>query len=171
VTPADKPGAPLAVFDVPKKFEGGGPWLVTKGGYIGYWTVDRVYADPCGAAGSTRVGPAVEDLATALVAQKLTTTTKPIPVSIDGHDGLYLELTAPADIDYDDCSRVGGLPLWDTHVAGLRGVSEPAVDRYWILNVFGQRVVLLTSVRPGADKETVEQLSSMVATTTFLEAD
>ena len=172
VTPADKPGAPLAVFDVPEKFEGGGPWLLTQGGYIGYWTVDRVYADPCEAAGSTRVGPKVEDLATALVAQKRTTTTKPIPVSIDGHDGLYLELTASADIDFDNCTPDAGLYVWDTYgVGGVRGVTAQTVDRYWVLNVFGQRVVLLTSVPPDADNETMEQLTSMVEAATFREAD
>ena len=53
----------------------------------------------------------------------------------------------------------------------MRGVTAPAVDRYWVLNVFGQRVVLLTSVPPDAHNETMEQLTSMVEAATFREAD
>ncbi len=172
VTPAGKHDAPLAVFGVPKRFEGGASWLVTDGGYIGYWTVDRVYANACKTISSTRVGSTTEALATALVAQKRTTTTKPVPVSIDGHDGLYLELTTAPDVSLDNCTPDDAFYIWDTYgVGGVRGESEPVVDRYWILDVFGQRVVLLTSVPPDAATATVEQLTSMVEAATFSEAD
>ncbi len=88
--------APLAVFDVPDGFNGGGPFIWTNKAVIGYWSPEGVYADPCSDAGRPpSAGETVEDLADALAAQEVTTTTDPAPVDVGGHDGLYLELSTP----------------------------------------------------------------------------
>ena len=73
---------------------------------IGYWTLDGVYADPCADTDAPpSAGDTVEDLAAAFAAQEITTTTEPAPVSVGGHDGLYLELSTPAGFDYRHLPR------------------------------------------------------------------
>ena len=67
-------------------FDGGGRVLLQRRKH-------RVFDDICQAR-STRVGPTARDLARALAAQDGSTTTRPRPVTLDGHDGLYLELTS-----------------------------------------------------------------------------
>ncbi len=73
-------------------------------GAITFLQVGDVYPDPCCRPGSPpKVGPSVEDFAAALTAQKATTTTKPVPVSVDGHNGVYLEISVPAGFDSSAC--------------------------------------------------------------------
>ena len=160
--------APLAVFDVPEGFNGGGPYIWTNKPWavIGYWTVDAVYDDPCSDSGSAPpLGDTVEDLADALAAQKVTTTTPAAPVSVGGHDGLFLELSTPADFDYGRCHQ-DGLHLWGDRPA----IGEPVVDRYWILDVDGQRVMIFVARGPKAPAETVQLFSGIVKGATFVEA-
>ncbi len=161
--------APLAVFDVPENFNGGGPFIWTNRGVLGYHTVDGVYEEPCSAVGTTSsVGATVEDLAAALAAQKLTTTSRPVPVSVGGHDGLYLELTTPADHDYKTCPE-DTLHIWRSGKDGDRTLDEPMVDRYWILDVDGARVVLSALIFGTAEGQTVQLFSGLVEAATFVE--
>ena len=95
-------------------------------------------------------------------AQKLTTATDPVPVAIDGHDGLYLEVSTPAKLDYGTCHE-DGLVIWDDAAAW----SEPAVTRIWILDVDGQRVVL--TLNGGATKATERVFTGMVRSAEFVE--
>ena len=68
--------------------------------------VHAVYRHPCRSLqGATPPGASVTDLAQALAGQELTSTTKPTRVTFDGHDGLYLELTMPTDVDFDSCEE------------------------------------------------------------------
>lgn len=163
--------APLAVLDLPAGFGGGEGVLFYRGeSAVGYWLADRVYQDPCSAGElAVKVGGSVEDLAAALTAQKVTRTTKPVPVSIDGHTGLYLELTTPTDFDYKACNK-NALYIWDTPTvpSGARFIDEPGTDHYWILDVEGQRVVLLTWVPRGVKEETAELLSDVVEGAAFV---
>jgi hypothetical protein len=165
--------APMVVFDVPKGFSMGEAFLNNGKAGIAYWLVERVFEDPCAAYNvpPKLVGPTVEDLATALAAQKLTTTNTPVPVSVDGHDGLYMELTTPTDFDYEGCELDVGFYIWKTvqKQIGWRYIDEPGVDRYWILDVDGQRVVLDAYAPAGAEKESVELVSDMVANATFVD--
>ena len=94
---------PLAVVDVPSGFEAGGDFLFG-GGAIGYWSVSGVYRNPCTKLGGPKdVGSTVDELATTLASQPMIPATKPVPVSIGGHDGAYLEMTAPK-LDYNACT-------------------------------------------------------------------
>lgn len=160
--------APLAVFDVPEGFIGGGPYIWTNKPWavMGYWTVDVVYDDPCSDSGSAPpLGDTVEDLADALAAQKVTTTTQAAPVSVGGYDGLYLELSTPADFDYARCHQ-DGLHIWGDRPV----IAEPVADRYWVLDVDGQRVMIMVGSDATATDETVRLFSGIVEGATFVEA-
>lgn len=151
----ESPETPLAVIDVPTAgFNGGGRNIWTSEAVIGFWTVTGVHKDPCARSGpAASAGDTVEDLAAALDAQKLTTATDPLPVAIDGHDGLYLEVSIPAQLGYRTCHE-DGVVIWDDAPAW----SEPAVTRFWILDVDGQRVVL--TLNGGAKREFTDMVRS-----------
>ena len=157
ITAFGDPDVPMAVVDVPEGFQGVESWVWTdqqgprQFGQLAYWAPTRVLVDPCDAdRPSPPLGPTVADLAAALVAQKRTTTTEPVPVELDGHRGLYLELTSPTRLDDQACAP-DGILIWEAGVHGDgRALDSPATDRYWIIDVGGRRVVIsaVTSRRP-----------------------
>ena len=110
---------PRAELDLPAGFNGSdwGLWLnpetKEEWGTITLRTGGAVYPDPCKRAGNPpTVGPTVQDLTTALADQKVTDTTAPVPVEVDGHDGLYVELSVAAAYDVRGC-RDQELILWE----------------------------------------------------------
>jgi hypothetical protein len=160
------PEGPLAVLDVPEGLYGGEPHVWTNKGRVGYFNPAGVYQDPCSDEGVVpAAGDTVEDLAGALQAQKLTTTTRPVPVSVDGHEGLYLEMTAAPDLDFETCGDGGVLAVWEDGPL----FDEPFVERLWILDVDGRRVVLDAAVPTGATDETVRLFTGIVRSATFVE--
>ena len=88
----------------------------------------------------------------------MTTTTPPAPASLDGHDGIYLELTVPAGLDVGTC-RAEELILWTGPEAP--GADPGQVNRYWVLDVGGQPVVLAVYTRADATRATVERLTGI----------
>ena len=108
----------------------------------------RVYADPCqwqDGYVDPPVGPTVEELATALANQPQRGDAVPVDVSIDGYQGKMIELTVPTDIDFADCWS-GQFRSWD----GRWHQGPGQVDRIYILDVGGQRVVIDAHFMPGA---------------------
>ena len=86
---------------------------------------------PCRDHTTRVVGPSVSDLAGALRTQSVLDVTKPVPVTLDGHRGLYLEVTIPAEVYAGSCVR--GL-RFAVRVRGagrlrrLRGLRRSVVD-------------------------------------------
>ncbi len=173
--------APLAVVDVPAGYAGFGIfalWPEDDGtdrpfSGLNYWGVHAVYQQPCRAAqGATPPSDSVEELAEALVNQKSTSALKPVPVTLDRHDGLYLELTMPTDVDFDGCEE-GYFTLWQGSPGDKHHfVQDPGlVERLWILDVDGDRVVLSTLAAPGVPQHQVKELTAMVESVQFVQAD
>lgn len=138
---------------------------------IQYWTVNGVYDDPCVRPGhATEAGSSVEELAEALEAQPTTETTDPVPVTLDGHDGLYLEQTLPSDVKVAECTD-GYYMLWE----GAPGdqhhwVEHPGtVERTWIVDVDGVRAVFVAIGAPGVTSTEFDELSSIVESVEFVE--
>jgi hypothetical protein len=166
-------GSPLAELDVPAGFSGNGAWVWRNAdkednwGAITLLPVGDVYPDPCTRSGNPpKVGPSVEDFARALAAQKVTTTTTPVPVSLDGHDGVYLEQSTPAGFDLGRC-RDGDLSSWEAIGEPAGGPDPGSVSRYWVLDVDGQRVVLVVNTNTSATDETVDLLTGIAEAATF----
>lgn len=165
-------GSPLAELDLPAGFSGNDAWVWVnevgddEWGAINLMSVGDVYPDPCTRAGNPpKVGPSVEDLASALTAQKVTTTTRPVPVSLDGHEGVYLEMSVPAGFDVSRCRDQELIAWTDTEEAA--GADPGLVSRYWLLDVDGQRVVLAVNTNADATKETVERFTGIAEAATF----
>ena len=152
-------GSDFGVWNNPTKPEEWGTIALRSGG--------DVHPDPCKRAGNPpKVGPTVEDLTTALAAQKVTDTNAPVPVQVDGHDGLYVELSVPAAFDISGC-RDQELIVWQGPGGETPGADHEYTSRYWVLDVDGQRVVLVVNTHPKATEETVELFSGIVESATF----
>jgi len=100
--------------------------------------VANVYADPCdGEGGYLELGETVNDFVTAIAGQPSTDSTAPVDVTIDGHDGTYLEFTNTGD--GPGCS--GTIFRWPTS-QGPRQALVGESDQAWILDVDGRRLVI-----------------------------
>jgi len=177
MTPEGLPDMPWAVLSVPGGFANLDGWLLkdpedgpVRG--VGYWTVSGVDRDPCAAVPDViSVGPSVEDVATALEAQKLTRTTEPVPITLDGHSGLYLELQVPRNIELSDCAA-GQYNVWVSDPGGGRHLQEPGqVDRLWILDVDGNTVVLHATAVPDVSRAWRQRQTAMVESVRFATRD
>ena len=166
-----RPDAPWAVVDVPQGFSTIGGWVIfdenpTGGGGVGYWTVSEVVRNPCGKPEPMTVGPTVADLVSAFEQQRLTRRSAPVPVTVDGHHGLSLELAAPDDLDVTTCPDFN---LWESDPAGARHMSSPGEsDRLWILDVDGEVVVLTVTAEAHVPQAARERLTQMVESATFV---
>jgi hypothetical protein len=110
---------------------------------IAFTISQTFYSDPCKGEGllDPQPGPTVDDLAAALAALPGLNATTPTAVSVDGHPGKQLTLTAPDSIAA--CSLTdGALVLW--HLPhGATFTLEAAQQRsLWIVDVDGQRLVI-----------------------------
>jgi hypothetical protein len=172
--------APLAVVDVPAGFTNFGFFAmwpresaseVEPFQAIQYWTVYGVHSDPCEHQGAApEIGASVEKLVEALEAQELTEVSEPEPVSLDGHDGLYVELTVPSDVRIRTCG-LGYYMFWDGDLDDQQHTADApgSVDRLWILDVDGARVVLAAITGPGATDAQAETLADIVTSVRFVE--
>jgi hypothetical protein len=144
-------GGPYAVFLDPSM----GP-VSNDDGLVELVIFDKVYADPCHPDRgllNPPPGPSVDDLAKALASVPSLVATTPTDVTVAGYHGKQLTLTAPTSIA--TCS-VWQLPLGATNtmVPGER-------DRYWILDINGQRLVIDAHEVPSesaADKAEVQAI-------------
>lgn len=165
--------SPLAELTLPAGFSGNDAWVWLNDvgddewGAITLMSVGDVYPDPCTRAGDPpKVGPSVQDFASALAAQKVTTTTRPVPVSLGGQDGVYLEMSVPAGFDVSEC-RDEALILWTTGTEESPAADPGLVSRFWLLDLDGQRVVLAVNTAADATKETVENFTGVAESATF----
>lgn len=122
--------------------------------------VAQVYADPCDWSGNfvdPPVGPTVEELANALAAQPQRGNAVPTDVTIDGYDGRLVEMSVPTDIDFADCDE-GNFFSW----AGRFHQGPGQVDLVHILDVDGERVVLIAHHMPGVSAAGLAEQQSVV---------
>lgn len=167
LTAVGGPELPPAVVDVPSGFEAGGGFLFG-GGAIGYWSVSGVYKDPCTKQGGLKdVGHTVDELATALASQPMIPATTPVPVSIGGHDGAYLVLTAP-HLDYHACDPQD-VAFWSTDHGDRFAEAAGRFDRVWILDVEGNIAVLNAAFEPGVSQQDIQALTKVVESAEFPE--
>jgi hypothetical protein len=166
---------PVAVVDVPAGYTHWGPFLNAAEPQepedplaISLWVVTGVFKDACVATEQLPAGDSVRSLADAFLRQKVTSVTRPRPVTLAGYDGLYLEIRAPAKLDYSRCNDAE-LNFWESTPAGERWTRMPAMrDRLWILDVDGQTMVLAMFVPPSATHRQVEQIADIVQGARFV---
>jgi len=154
-----KPGTYLAAdpflvrvtFTLPEGWEGGigGPYLVALdqaqgSGSVSFSIFTDVAVDPCHFNGFANppVGSSVDDLATALASLPGVTATSPGAVTLGGYQGKQLTLTAPASFATCTLSSDGQFRIWQLPLGATNDMSPGEVDKIWILDVGGQRLVV-----------------------------
>ncbi|HVQ21797.1 MAG TPA: hypothetical protein VMT36_00870, partial [Candidatus Saccharimonadia bacterium] len=110
--------------------------------------------DPIGYYPEADFGPSVDDLADHIVSLKGLDVVAPLPVTLGGYHGKYLEFTVTPDID---CAPGDYYP-WQGRV--LQGLGE--IDRVWILDVDGTRLVVDAQAQLDKTPADLAELQSMV---------
>jgi len=152
------------------------------GGVIGLsvWDVAQVPSDPCHWQGQMRdPGPTVDDLVGALVAQATRAATIPTDVTLAGFRGRYLEWSVPSDMvvtgdaDFKGCDvepSNGHLDFisWLSSSGGSRYQQVAGqVDRLWVLDVDGQRLVVDATYSPGTTEANRAELGQVAESIRF----
>ncbi|HEY6057529.1 MAG TPA: hypothetical protein VIV06_05815 [Candidatus Limnocylindrales bacterium] len=146
---------------------------------LSVWDVGQVFRDPCHWQGQGfDPGPSVGALVAALVAQPMRKATRPTDVTLAGYKGQYLALSVPADLksstwtNFDACdadaSGSHDFQGWLGNGMGNRYAQVPGqVDRLWVLDVKGQRLVVDATYSPDTTPADRAELASVVASLRF----
>ena len=158
-----------------------GRFIIKQGPFVmgvSVWDVGQVPRDPCQWS-STLVdpGPSVHDLVAALVAQAQRDASEPTDVLLAGYPGRYLEWSVPddavvtGDADFEGCDIQEGhadFVSWFGDGYGERWQQVAGqVDRLWVLDVDGQRLVVDATYSPDATDVDRDELERVVASLRF----
>jgi hypothetical protein len=171
-TPADitftVPAGWASRYGIPNK-DRGGPGEIA----VGNWIIGNVYSDPCqwkGALLDPPVGPTIDDLATALVAQKRRNASAPTDVTLGGYPAKRVELSIPTDLDRATCDE-GVIRTWvapgeDTALVNETenlGMHPGQLNVVYIVDVNGDRLVIDTWHMPGTSAADLAELDAILA--------
>ena len=151
---------------------------------VSFWSVVDVYANSCHWLGPMiHPGSTVDELAAVLAVRPLRNATAPVAASLGGYHGKYLEWSVPADINFSDCDQEPsdgvrdfnswtGVMLWNApfNPSGTTNRYQQApgqVDRLWILDVEGRRLVIDATYLPGSTAEDRAVLQQVVDSIAF----
>lgn len=173
-TPADItftiPTGWISRYGVPHK-DRGGPGEMA----VGNWIIANVYGDPCqwqGSALDPAVGPTVDDLASALVAQKGRAASPPTDVTLGGYPAKRIELSVAADLDPATCDegvmRTWNAPgdrvdTWYSEDPEARGLRSGQLNVVYIVDVNGERLIIDTWHMPGTSAADLAELDAILA--------
>jgi len=145
-------------------------------GLIAFWSVANVYVNPCHWRGSLMdpaVGPAVDDLAKALVDQDVTAASAPATDAIGGFTGKYVRLSVPLDADVTACDNVEiaefrfldgpGESVWWLGAADAPGL----IGEVWIVDVKGARVVVQAAYYADAAQPEIDEIHRIIRSISF----
>lgn len=148
-------------------------WGMNDGGtlIVSFWDVASVYPTPCRWLGKPKIdpGPTVAGLASALATRPLRRASRPRDVVLGGFRGKYLRWSVPKGISFSRCGQ-GYFESWTaTGWASDRYQQGPGqVDRLWILDVHGQRLVIDAAYMPSATRKQRAELDRIVHSIEFL---
>jgi hypothetical protein len=163
---------PRIALTLPKGWSNYDGWGMTaRRMLVSFWDVFLVYETPCLWKSKSLIDPGagVGGLASVLAKRPLRHASVPKDVVLAGVRGKYLQWSVPRSIDFADCDE-GAFESW-TAVgwASDRYQQGPGqVDRIWILNVGGARLVVDVGYMPQATSADREALERIVRSIRFL---
>jgi hypothetical protein len=164
---------PRIAITLPKGWFNYDGWAMNDGGtlVVSFWDVAKVYGTPCRWQTKPKVdpGPSVADLASTLARQPLRHASKPRSAALGGFPGKYLSWSVPNKIDLGRCGQ-GYFESWTAKGwASDRYQQAPGqVDRLWILDVKGQRLLIDAASEPWATRKQRIELGHIVHSIKFL---
>jgi hypothetical protein len=152
--------------------------------FVSFWDVVDVYANSCHWLGpKVDPGPTVDKLAAVLAARPLRNAPVPVSVSLAGYDGKYLQWSVPKGIAFSDCDKdpsdgqsyfeswtsnaLWNAPFDPSGTTDRYEQGPGQVDRLWILDVEGHRLVIDASYLPGATAQDQADLQQVVDSIRF----
>lgn len=124
--------------------------------------LDEIYTDSCHGEGIPKtLGPDVDDLVAALLAQEGPVASEPEETMLGGRPATQIDLKIPKRLDLKDCrladDGVLGLQLWYSAPADKYFVLQPGgMASIYILDVDGNRQVFLSQQRSRSPKDRAE---------------
>lgn len=134
------------------------------GMFVAPWaSIATVYNDPCHwQTTAVSVGPTVDALVTALVAQKRGSIVTPVDVTIDGFHGKQIDLMVPLNVTVKNCDG-GQYKSWTETSRGDRYNQGPGQhDLLDILDVNGRTVAIQQSFYPANTAADRAELQAIV---------
>jgi hypothetical protein len=126
-------------------------------GVLPFGVVDQIYANAClGERGlETRVGPAVDDLVTALLTQPGLATSQPVQTMLGGYPATRVDLRVPRRLQSKHCFEGPGtgLQVWFSEPDNYLYVDPEGVVSVYVVDVNGKRAVFTTQYIPGSTSE------------------
>lgn len=126
---------------------------------LGFYAVapDAIHADACkgGDGELMRVGPSVDDLASALLHQTGPIASRPVHTTLGGYPAIRIDMTVPEGFDLKPCNVADiGLEIWysrraDKHFVLLRD----GIATVYIVDIVGRRQVFLTQHNKAATSD------------------
>ena len=161
-----------ATFQVPDGWAGNygsSIWLAAEkssapgGATMGFTRGSWLYSDPCltasritaGVRPDVAVGPSVDEFANALADHPLLDATDPVPVTLAGYSGKYVDLQLPSDL-------TGCITNYRPWEPGVYAQGPSHRWHLWILDVDGVRVVVHTTDYPGTSAQHLAELKAIV---------
>jgi hypothetical protein len=163
--------APLEAWRIGKNVTGGSDVFDL---YVTPYFVDNVYTGGCHWRGTELdppVGPTVDDLATALIAQAGPGASPPASVTVGGHAGKKVELSIPSGLDVTTCDSDGDYPIFGRFVSDRGYGAQPYThgvgqhNTFYIIDVDGTRQVIDAMYLPGtsaADRAEQDQIVASI---------
>jgi hypothetical protein len=140
---------------------------------VGPWTITHIYTDGCRSQDSLlKVGPGVADLADALAALGPRLPEGPTATTIGGLDAMLVSLTLPVDVDLSACRDAEGYRNWPDPGPNLGGGywSAPGqVDDIYIVDLDGERLIIVASHPLGIDEAARTELQSVIDSIDFVD--
>jgi len=148
---------------------------------ITVWDVGKVPSNPCHSIGHLHdPGRTVDDLAAALAAEPTRNATAPTDVMLAGYSGKYLQWSVPSDAvvtgdgDFKGCDVQSdghrNFVSWTGHGGEGERWQQMAgqVDRLWILDVNGQRLLVDATHSPDATQSQLDEQDRIVQSLRFV---
>ena len=165
---------------VPFQFTVPDGWVVQSGGAIitkdqpdelGFTvsTLDTIHADACAGTDGEVVdaGSTVGDLVTALLAQAGPVIEGPFDVTFGGYPGQRLDVTSPPAADLVGCNLTDALQLWRDQAGGYAVVFADWQTSIYVVDVGGDRVVLMTVRQTASPAADVAELTAVIDSIEF----
>ena len=151
-------------FEMPADWGAAQPWVIGPtregpGAAIAFVQVSGLFGDPCldnQGSPDVAVGSTAAELASALAEHEAYEATVTGDFTVDGYEGIRMELVMPSDLDYTTC-QLGNFWVWpEPFYAG-----QPARWDLWILDLDGTTAVVLAEVND-ASAEDLDQIEGLV---------
>jgi hypothetical protein len=139
---------------------------------VSFWDVDKVYPTGCRWQGKPKIDPGrtVDGLARVLATRPLRHASRPTDVKFAGFRGEYLRWSVPSGIDFRRRCSQGYFESWTGRGWARDRWQQGAgqVDRLWILDLNGKRLVIDANYLPQATRPQRTELDHIVHSIKFL---